>query len=165
MTATAPPSPDRDAETVMPPELPDDVYERIETLSEAGNDLIDDDDPAGAESVWRQAIAMLPEPKADWEAYTWLNASIGEACYFQGHYADAAQVLFDALNGPQALDNPFIHYTLGKALWQLGDDPDRAIDALLRAYMLDGTEIFDGDEDEGADMLRLLIERDLIPDD
>ncbi len=149
----------------VPDELPDDIYEQVEALSEDGNDLIDDGDAAGAEAVWRQALALLPEPRDIWEAYTWLNASIGEACYLQEDYDGAVQVLFDALNGPEAQANPFIHYMLGKSLWKRGGDEERAIDELLRAYMLDGNEIFEGDEEEGPAMLRLLIERDLIEDD
>ncbi|WP_260986209.1 tetratricopeptide repeat protein [Bordetella genomosp. 13] len=146
-------------------ELPDDIYEEIEALSEEGNELSDEGEYEGAESVWRQALDLLPEPQTKWSAYTWLTTSIGEACYFQENYAGAAQMLFDALNGPDAQENPFVHYMLGKALWRRGDDPERAIDELLRAYMLDGSDIFEGDEDEGPDMLRLLIERDLIDED
>lgn len=149
----------------VPDELPDDIYEHVEALSEEGNDLIDDGDAAGAEAVWRQALDLLPEPRDVWEAYTWLNASIGEACYVQENYDDAVQVLFDALNGPEAQANPFIHYMLGKSLWKRGDDEEGAIDALLRAHMLDGSDIFDGDEEEGADMLQLLIDRNLIDED
>ena len=118
-----------------------------------------------ARATIRQALDLLPEPRDIWEAYTWLNASIGEACYFQENYGGAVQVLFDALNGPEAQANPFIHYMLGKSLWKRGGDEERAIDELLRAYMLDGNEIFEGDEEEGPAMLRLLIERDLIEDD
>lgn len=142
-------------------ELPDDIYEQIEALSEEGNDLSDDDDPAGAEAVWRQAMDLLPEPRVDWEAYTWLSASIGEACYQQGKIDDAVQSFFDALNGPGGQDNPFVHYMLGKSLLKQ-DQPDRAIDELLRAYMLDGVDIFDSDEAEGPDMLQMLQDRGLV---
>ncbi|WP_232468056.1 tetratricopeptide repeat protein [Bordetella genomosp. 13] len=154
-------SPDSD----VPLELPDDIYERVEALSEEGNVLMEDGDNEGAEAVWRQALDLLPEPKTEWEAYMWLNASIGEACYFQENYADAVQVLFDALNAPGGPENPFVHYMLGKALWQIGEDEDRAVDELLRAYMLDGVDIFDGDEEEGPDMLQLLIDRGLVEPD
>ena len=143
-------------------ELPTDIYEQIEVLSEKGNNLIDEGNDSGAEAAWRQALALLPEPKTDWDAYTWLCASIGEACYFQGNYAAATQVLFDALNGPGAQENPFVHYMLGKALWQQGEAEDRAIDELLRAYMLDGVDIFDSDEGEGPEMLQLLQDQGLV---
>lgn len=163
-TGSSKPAPADDEEDVEE-ELPDDIYERIEALSEEGNELSDEEDDAGAEAVWRQALDLLPEPKTKWSAYTWLTTSIGEACYFQGNYADAAQMLFDALNGPDAQENPFVHYMLGKTLWQIGEDEDRAVDELLRAYMLDGVDIFDGDEQEGPDMLQLLIDRGLVEPD
>lgn len=152
---------DDEAEEAEPAELPDDIYEQIEALSEEGNDLSDDEDPAGAEAVWRQAIDLLPEPRVDWEAYTWLSASIGEACYQQGNYEDAKDSLFDALNGPGGPDNPFVHYMLGKSLLKL-DEQERGVDELMRAYMLDGVDIFDSDEAEGAEILQVLQERGLV---
>lgn len=161
---TGKPAPSDDDDEVEE-ELPDDIYQQVEALSEEGNELSDEGDDEGAEAVWRQALDLLPEPKTKWSAYTWLTTSIGEASYFQSNYADAAQMLFDALNGPDAHENPFVHYMLGKALWQIGEDEDRAIDELLRAYMLDGVDIFDGDEEEGPDMLQLLIDRGLVEAD
>lgn len=161
-----PPSPELsdddlpDDEEPLPPELPDDIYEEVEALAEEGNSLSDDGDDAGAEAVWRQALDLLPEPRTEWEAHTWLCASIGEACYLQGRHADAKAMFFDALNGPGGVDNPFVHYMLGKALFHEGD-LERAADELLRAYMLDSVEIFDGDEEEGADMLQILQDRGL----
>lgn len=49
---------------------------------------------------------------------------------------------------------------LGKALVRLNDVG--AVDELLRAYMLDGVDIFDSDEDEGPDSLQLLEDQGLL---
>lgn len=140
-------------------ELPDDIYEQIENLSEAGNECSDEDDFEGAIENWRQALALLPEPQQDWEAATWLYASLGDAYYQSADYGMAKDALFTALNCPDGQMNPFIHYMLGKALVRLDDET--AIDELLRAYMLDGVDIFD-DEDEGQDCLQLLEDRGLL---
>ena len=105
---------------------------------------------------------MLPEPASQWEAATWLYASLGDAYYQSAQYEMAKDALYSALNGDDARANPFIHYMLGKTLLRLDDDG--AIDALLRAYMLDGVEIFDSDEDEGPDCLQLLEDRGLVND-
>ena len=143
-----------------PTELPDDIYEQIETLSDAGNDCIDDGDFDGAIENWRQALGLLPEPASQWEAATWLYASLGDAYYQSANYEMAKDALYSALNGHDAQANPFIHYMLGKTLLRLDDD--RAIDSLLRAYMLDGVDIFDSDEDEGPDCLQMLEDRGLV---
>ena len=146
-----------------PAELPDDIYEQIEALSEAGNNCADDEDWEGAIEHWRLALGLLPEPAVQWEAATWLYASLGDAYYQSSEYDLAKDALYSALNGPDGQANPFVHYMLGKTLWRL-DEGDKAIDALLRAYMLDGVDIFDSDEDEGPDCLQLLEDRGLVDD-
>lgn len=141
-------------------ELSDDIYNQIEHLSEQGNLMLEDENFDGALTSWRAALALLPEPRHDWEAATWLYASIGDACYQSDDYAGAKNALFDALNGPVGIENPFVHYLLGKTLLRLQDE--RALDYLLRAYMLDGEEIFDSDEEEGSDVLHVLQNSGLI---
>ncbi|WP_078118108.1 hypothetical protein [Thiosocius teredinicola] len=49
---------------------PDDIYASVEALSAEGNDLLDDDDPAGAVARWQAALALLPEPRAIWDGRT-----------------------------------------------------------------------------------------------
>jgi len=144
-------------------ELPEDIDDRIEALSEEGNEHSDDGDHAAAIECWNQALAILPQPWPQWEAATWLYASLGDAHYQLGDYAAAKDDLFNALNCPEGQGNPFIHYMLGKTLVRLNDAG--AVDALLRAYMLDGVDIFDSDEEEGPDCLQLLQDRGLVDED
>ena len=141
-------------------ELPDEIYERIEALSEEGNELCDDENFTAAVAKWIEALDLVPEPKTDWEAATWLYASIGDILYQQGKLRDARDALFDALNCPGGQENPFVHYRLGQCEVKLGNE-DRGVDELLRAYMLDGEEVFSG-EDDGADFLSILKDRRLI---
>src|SRR3546814_894932 len=105
-----------------PTELPDELYEQIESLSEAGNDCSDEGDFEGAIENWRQALALLPEPQLDWEAATWLYASLGDAYYQSSEFEMAKDALFTALNCPDGQDNPFIHYMLGKSLLRLNEE-------------------------------------------
>ncbi len=141
-------------------ELPDELYEQIENLSEAGNNCSDEGDYSGAIEQWLQALALIPHPQQDWEAATWLHASLGEAYYQSGDYGMAKDALLNALNCPDGQGNAFIHYMLGKTLVRLNDAG--AVDELLRAYMLDGVDIFDSDEDEGPDSLQLLEDKGLL---
>ena len=141
-------------------ELPDDIYEQIEILSEAGNEACDDGDFDVAIHQWQKALALLPEPQVQWEAYMWLSASIGDAQYQSEDYESAKASLYDALNGPDGQANGFVHYMLGKTLLQLHDE--KAVEHLLKAYMTEGVDIFDSDEDEGPDTLKVLQDRKLI---
>ena len=60
-------------------ELSDELYDRIEELSETGNEAMESEDYAKAISCFQEALDILPEPKEDWEAYLWLVGSIGDA--------------------------------------------------------------------------------------
>lgn len=141
-------------------ELPKTVSNKVDDLSSQGNDLCDESKFAQAIEKWRAAIELLPEPRVDWEAYTWLSASIGDAQYQAGQLDAARNSFYDALNGPGGQENPFIHYRLGQSLIRLKEE-DRGIESLLKAYMLDGEEIFSAD-DEGAKYLQKLRDRKLI---
>ncbi|MGF6927411.1 tetratricopeptide (TPR) repeat protein [Chitinophaga sp. W2I13] len=127
--------------TVVEEELPADIHEKVEALSEAGNELADADDFDGAIARFTEALQLLPEPARNWEASTWLYASIGDMYYFKGNYEAAANSFYDALNGPDAQANGFVNLRLGESLYELNQH-DQSLEYLLRAYMLEGKEIF-----------------------
>lgn len=67
-------------------ELSDELYDRIEELSETGNEAMESEDYAKAISCFQEALDILPEPKEDWEAYLWLVGSIGDAHFMMGNF-------------------------------------------------------------------------------
>jgi tetratricopeptide (TPR) repeat protein len=141
-------------------ELPDKTYDAVVKLSRQGNDFMDAENFPEAIFIWEKALNLLPEPKSDWEAAMWIYSSIGDAHYQLKQFREAKAAFFDALNCPGALDNPFIHYRLGQSVEKV-DGADAAVSHLLKAYMLDGSEIFDADP-EGSKYLKILLEKKLI---
>ncbi|HCJ1229216.1 TPA: tetratricopeptide repeat protein [Pseudomonas aeruginosa] len=141
-------------------ELPDKIYDEVDALSTKGNDLMDDEHFDAAIEKWTQALDLLPDPKTDWEAYMWLSASIGDAQFQQHRYELARDALLDALNAPGGVENPFVHYRLGQCQVKLGNEA-LAVESLLKAYMLDGEEIFLA-EDDGVVFLKMLQDRKLV---
>lgn len=129
----------------MNKELDDITCDRISALSEQANDLLNDNDAQNAIDPLLEALGLLPDPKHQWEAYTWINGSLGDAYFSMRDYAKAKESLFDALNGPDGSTNPFILLRLGECLYEMGDK-DAASEYLSRAYMLEGEELFE-DED------------------
>jgi tetratricopeptide (TPR) repeat protein len=123
-------------------ELPDALYQQVTYFSERGNAFMDSGDPARAAGMFEQAFALLPEPKTEWEAATWLNASLGDALFAQEKYREALEYFLDALNCPDGIGNPFIQLRLGECFHELGEE-GRAHEHLLRAYMLEGQKIFE----------------------
>lgn len=119
----------------------DDDYAIIVKLSSEGNERVDADDFAGALKKFKQALDLVPDPKTDWEASTWLYASIGDMYFFLKKYKEAADSFYNALNCPKGIGNGFVYLRLGQSLFELGQK-ENALEYLLRAYMLEGEELF-----------------------
>lgn len=131
----------------MSQEIDDETFDEISRLSEEGNDLLDEKgDWKGAIEVWKKALELVPEPKEEFEASTWLFASIGEA-WRTGEDAVSALAAFEeAFRCPDGPENPFIRLGLGKCLYDVGRK-ESAMEHLAEAYRLEGEEIFaEGDE-------------------
>lgn len=132
--------------------LNDNIHQKIITLSEEGDNFFEDSNYVNAIKKYHLALDLLPTPKDQWEASTWLYVAIGDAFFYADNYQAAYDWFKDALNYPDAIENPFIHLRLGQALYHLGCH-EKATDSLLKAYMLDGVEVF---ENEGAMYLNFL---------
>ena len=141
-------------------QLSEKTYAAIDSLSQQGNTLMDDDKFDAAIEKWSQALDLLPKPSVEWEAFMWLSASIGDAQFQKKKYLLAASSLQDALNAPGGIENPFIHYRLGQCQLALGNST-AGLESLLKAYMLDGKDIFLADAG-GAELLNILKDQKLI---
>lgn len=126
-------------------ELNDQIYAKITELSEQGNDAIEINDFQGARSLFESALALLPHPQMRWEAYTWLHASIGDTYFNQMNYASALDSFVLAASGEDGLENPFILLRLGQSYFEM-HQLEQAEEYLLRAYMLEGAEIYESED-------------------
>lgn len=127
----------------MNKELPDDIYNRIEELSEQGDVLLDEENrPEDAIAKWEEALALLPDPKQEWDAAAWLYASIGAAKRYVKDLEGALIAFRSARQSGDAFGNPYILICLGATLYDLGK-LDEAVEPLLGAYMVDGEELFE----------------------
>ena len=128
-------------------ELEDDIYDQITDLSAVGEDHFENGDFKTAITYYQKALELVPLPKTNWEASTWLYTAIGD-CYFSlSDFEKASDAFYDALNCPDGMGNPFIHLRLGECLFE-GGEFQKAEDNLMRAYMLEGIEIFEDEDDK-----------------
>lgn len=134
-------------------ELPAEVHEKISALSVSGDALAEANDWTGAISKYNDAWEIIPEPKNDWEASTWVLAAIADACFFAGYFESALDALRYALQCPGGVANPFLHLRLGQCAYEKGA-MDEAAEHLARAYMLEGAEIFQTDSSKYFDFLK-----------
>ncbi|SHG41624.1 tetratricopeptide repeat protein [Pedobacter caeni] len=140
-----------------PEELDDELYEQIESLSEEGNEFVDEDDYAAALEKFKEALVLVPEPKTKWEAAFWLYASMGDMYLFLEDYEASADAFYYALNCPDGQESGFVHLRLGEALYEINKKED-ALQHLLRAYMLEGKELFNDEEEKYYDFLKNNVE-------
>jgi tetratricopeptide (TPR) repeat protein len=127
------------------PELPEVIHSEIQRLSAEGDALAKERRYSEAIPVYWQAWDLLPEPKTEWEAATWLLAAIGDANFLGRDFTAGKDNLATAMHCPNAIGNPFLHLRLGQCQFELGV-LDRAADELMRAYMGAGAEIFEGQD-------------------
>lgn len=125
----------------MTTELDDEVYEKIKRYSAAGDALASQGRYEDAVEQYNEAWRLIPDPRNNWAAATWVLAAIGDALFLSGNMPKAREAFEYAMTCPDALGNPFIHLRLGQILYELGE-LDRSADELMRAYMGAGAEIF-----------------------
>lgn len=122
-------------------DLDDATYNEITRLCEDGDNLAASGDFREALRLFHRSWGLLPEPKEDWDASTWILSAIGDAYFFLGDFENVVAALTNAVHCPNGLGNPFIHLRLGEAAFELGQ-MERAGDELSRAFMGAGKEIF-----------------------
>lgn len=129
-------------------ELSEEIIEKIEELSEAGNELFDEEQYHQAIEVWEKALALIPEPQQFYAESQWLEVAIGDAYFSLENYAVALSYFQKAIGniGANGYENPFIVLRLGQCFLET-NKLENAKEFLLRAYMLDGEEVFE-EEDE-----------------
>ncbi|MCF6345557.1 MAG: hypothetical protein L3J00_03705 [Thiomicrorhabdus sp.] len=126
-------------------ELDDTIHDQVTALSEEGDLLSEDERFDEAIKKYQVALNLLPSPKQQWEACTWLYVAIGDAYFLEEDYPLAFNYFMDAFNCPDANDNPFIHLRAGQTAYRINNE-EKAVDSLLRAYMLEGEDIFKNDD-------------------
>ena len=139
--------------TESPVELPAHIADQLDELAADGTDKLDAEDWDGALARFRAGLALIPEPKREWEAATWLNASIGDAHFFAQRYAEARDAFHEATQCPGGLGNPYVQLRLGESELELGNEA-AAANGLIGAYMQEGAEIFAEEDPKYLDFLR-----------
>lgn len=123
------------------------TQDRIQTLCELGDGYLNADQFAEALEKYRQAAALIPEPAIEHPLALSVYTAIGEAYYFAGQHQQALEAFQKAMKAPGAIENPLAHLRLGQAYFEVGRLDDAA-DELTRAYMLDGRDVFEGEDDK-----------------
>jgi hypothetical protein len=139
-------------------DLPPGIASRIQPLCKEG-DRLAEAQPELAIARYREALEILPEPKQQWLAATWILTAIGDTAYGAGDLA-LAQASFqgiDTFKGWHA--NPFIRLRRGQVAFDTGD-MESAANELACAFMAGGYGILETADEKYA---RFVLSRLLPP--
>ena len=128
-------------------ELSDEVYDKITALSEKGDEYAEKEQFTSALKQYEEALNLLPEPKTDWEAATWLYTAIGDVHYNKQELDQAMSAYQKALMSPDGTGNPYIWFSIGQIFFE-EENFEKAKTHFMSAYLLDGEEIFEGENPE-----------------
>jgi len=74
-------------------ELDDNLYEQIVTLCNGGDTLVEEGDVDHAIRKYLTALNLVPSPKNEWEASTWIYTALGDAYFINEEYVFAKKQL------------------------------------------------------------------------
>jgi tetratricopeptide (TPR) repeat protein len=101
-------------------ELEPGTYEEIKRFSARGDELAAVKSYKEAIAEYNKAWELVPNPKNDWNASTWILAAIADAAFLAGYKVSALEALQYAMTCPGAVGNPFLHLRLGQVLFDTG---------------------------------------------
>ena len=126
-------------------ELSKEIFDEITRLSNEGNELLDvQHDTYSAYNVFESALELLPEPANEWEAFSWLQSSMGECKFIEKTYSEAYEHFRQAYNALVLNANAYILLRIGECAFEL--QLEHAQEFLLQAYMVAGKDIFNGED-------------------
>jgi tetratricopeptide (TPR) repeat protein len=136
--------------------LDDETHERITSLCEEGDRLVEQRNDREALDKYYEAWDLVPPDKENWEASTWILASAGEVYVRHKRYDKALHSFRSAVRCPNGLGNPYVHLRLGQIEFEMGNQKDAA-DELTRAYMGAGEEIFEKEDSKYLSFLKTIL--------
>ena len=137
--------------------LSEDIQRKLAHFCELGDECADYERYRDALVQYNAALALLPEPKKQWEATLWIYGAIGDAHYLSKDYSAALETFQQAIKLPQGEGNPFLHLRLGQSYYELGN-LSAAAKELERAYEAGGDEMFEEDDPKYWELLKSTIE-------
>jgi tetratricopeptide (TPR) repeat protein len=134
-------------------EIEDKIYNRILKLCALGDEKAEEENYNEAITDYLQAYELIPSPKEKWEASTWVLVAIADSHFLKGDFENCLENLRKSSFCPDSIGNPFYHLRKGQCHFEF-NELEEATENLLRAYYLEGKEIFEDDDSKYFDFLK-----------
>lgn len=126
-------------------ELSNELYNQIVSELEQGDQYAETEQYNEAIKKYETALNLVPFQKENWEVSLHIYTAMADSYFNLGNYQQASNNYEQALKCPDGLDNGYVWLGLGEAFYEL-ENMNKAKDALISAYMLEGEEIFEEED-------------------
>lgn len=133
-------------------QLADSVYQDVMVLCKQGDKQVAEGQFEEAKDSYLDALLLLPSNHQEWEAATWIYVAVGDAHLHLNNNEKAFKAYYNALQCPNGLGNPYIHFRLGQYYFEQ-EHWEKAQDEFVRAYMGGGIDIFMEDDPKYLEFL------------
>ncbi len=138
-------------------DLSDELYDLIVLDLENGDQAMEKSKFQDALNYYLQALEKVPNDKFQWEISLHVFTALGD-CYFNlKDFVNANHSYNQALQCPDSLENGYVWLGLGQSFFEL-EEKEKAKDAFMRAYMLEGKEIFNNQGYQYFDLIKSFVE-------
>lgn len=133
------------------------LHQEIVALTNEGEVLFEEEKYQLAIEKYLMAFDKLPDPYAEYEASSWILTAVGDS-YFLLEAFQEALTNFKHAESCAGGENPFIWMRIGQCYLEL-ENNETARAYLMRAYALEGEEIFSEDASKYLAAIADLIEQ------
>lgn len=126
-------------------ELSNELYNQIVSELEQGDQYAETEQHNEAIKKYETVLNLVPFQKENWEVSLHIYTAMADSYFNLGNYQQASNNYEQALKCPDGLDNGYVWLGLGEAFYEL-ENMNKAKDALISAYMLEGEEIFEEED-------------------
>jgi tetratricopeptide (TPR) repeat protein len=124
-------------------ELTNEIHNQIIKISEEANSFFEKKDYRVAIEKYKEALNLLPNPKYEWDSFSWLHNNIGNSYIELCEWELAFNHLHNSLLTPQGMQDSLIWFYAAKALFEM-NIIEKSETYFVRSYTLD-SEIFQGE--------------------
>jgi len=138
-------------------DLSDELYDLIVLDLENGDKAMEKSNFHDASNYYLQGLEKIPVDKHQWEISLHIFTALGD-CYFNlKDFFNANHSYNQALQCPDGLENGYVWLGLGQSFFEL-EEKEKAKDAFMRAFMLEGKEIFNNQGYQYFDLIKSFVE-------
>lgn len=134
-------------------ELSNELYNNIIYELNKGDAYAESEKYNKAIEKYLSALKLVPYDKSSWEVSLHIYTALADAYFNISNYQEANNNYQEALKCPDGSGNGYIWLGLGESYYEL-ENIDKAKDALMSAYMLEGYEMFKTEDEKYFNLIK-----------